>query len=210
MAPPPPLCGGGRLRRLAFALALLPFAVRSSDEEGSCPAGKAADGSGCLAAKENVSACTDQGFDPKRLSCGTCRLLGQRLEEEGGSEQAIVKECFGCCQEAKQVERFGIARLIADAGQQERDQDLHDFIKRKAPLFPGLEVEYLEGAMPAIELENDEQPERVVRADVSGWKSNHLYEFLEQRLRTAEVGEKAEVKMAVEGAWTAEVQSCSG
>lgn len=204
---------------LVQALALAP-GTASDGPGATCPAGKSADGAGCLAAASNTTSvvvpdqdagCAERGFDPKRLSCGTCRALGQRLEEAGGIGLSIVEECLGCCREAAKVERFSLARLIADASQQDRDQDLHDFIKRKAPLFPALEVEYQEGASPALELENEDAPDRVVRADVSGWKSDHLAEFLKERLHTRTTSDaEGSVKMVAAGAWTAEVQSCSG
>jgi len=110
------------------------------------------------------------------------------------------------------VERFSSARLLCDANIQERDQDLHDFIKRKAPLFSQLEVEYVEAAEPALELEQDDDSGRVLRAVVAGWKSDHVAQFLEVRLKQTNNTESDEggAKMVAEGAYTAEVQTCSG
>jgi hypothetical protein len=112
------------------------------------------------------------------------------------------------------VERFSSARLTADANIQERDQDLHDFIKRKAPLFPQLEVEYMEAAEAAVEFENDDDPNRVVRVVVTGWKSDHLSQLLGVRLEQTKPNssdvDKDGVVMAAQGAYTAEVQTCSG
>merc|ERR1719386_32270 len=102
--------------------------------------------------------------------CGTCEILQRHLEESGVAS-ALASECFGCCMLAKPIEHFTSARLVADANIQERDQDLHDFIKRKAPKYSRLEVEYMESAEPAIEFEKDDEPDRVVRAVVAGWKS---------------------------------------
>jgi len=147
------------------------------------------------------------------LSCETCRALGRRLEESGKGPAPVLGECLGCCKEPVPPERFSMARLVADASQQERDQDLHDFIKRKAPLFPALEVEYQEGAAPALELENNvDGTSRILRADVSGWKSDHLGQFLRERLESSADSEAKDgsIKMAADGAWTAEIQSCSG
>lgn len=178
-------------------------------------------GKDCLSSNMTDRSCTERGFDSARLTCKTCRMLGKRLEEMGVNTPGVVDECLACCQDLGTVERFSTARLIADASQQERDQDLHDFIKRKAPRYKGLEVEYQEGADPAIELESDTDPDRVLRAVVAGWKSDHLGQFLELRLEGAEnvtssagyvenAGSEGEVTMAAEGAWTAEVQTCSG
>jgi len=181
-----------------------------------------ADAGGTDCASSNSTAtCAERGFDSARLTCKTCRALGKRLEEMGVNTPGVVEECLSCCKEMETVERFSTARLIADASQQERDQDLHDFIKRKAPRYKGLEVEYQEGAEPAIELESDADPDRVLRAVVSGWKSEHLGAFLGLRLEGAEnvtagagyaenAGGEGEVTMAAQGAWTAEVQTCSG
>jgi hypothetical protein len=83
-------------------------------------------------------------------------------------------------------------------------------------MFPNLEVEYVEASKPAIELEqtDDEgEPTRTLRADVGGWKSEHLVEFLTARLER-EGGDDTdwgkEAKMVVKGAYSAEIQSCSG
>lgn len=110
------------------------------------------------------------------------------------------------------MERFSSARLIADANIQERDQDLHDFIKRKAPLFPKLEVEYMEAAEPAVEFEQEDDSNRILRAVVSGWKSEHLMAFLESRLDQKEEEQEPEGggKLVAEGVHTAEIQTCSG
>lgn len=105
--------------------------------------------------------------------------------------------------------------MIADANIQERDQDLHDFIKRKAPKYSRLEVEYMESAEPAIEFEKDDEPDRVVRAVVAGWKSDQLGQFLSLRLEdqkaenSSDSGEGGAV-LAAQGAFTAEIQTCSG
>jgi len=99
--------------------------------------------------------------------------------------------------------------MVADASQQERDQDLHDFIKRQAPKFRRLEVEYQEWANPSIELENKDEPDRVLRADVTGWKSGHLQDFLSSRLKPDD-SEAGETNLPAKGAYTAEIQSCSG
>lgn len=108
------------------------------------------------------------------------------------------------------MEKFAIAKLICDASVQEKDQDLHDFIKRKAPFFPELEVEYAEGAKPAIEFEMEES-DRIVRADVSGWESDHIFHFLTDRLEKGfENSTEATNDMGTAGAWTAEIQTCSG
>jgi len=124
----------------------------------------------------------------------------------------LIKQCLGCCHASAKVEPFRSARLLADAGQQERDQDLHDFIKRKAAHFPGLEVEYQEGASPAIELENEDNPNYVLRADVSGWKSEDLVKFVSARLEKPadSAAENAGDALADVQKWTSEVQSCSG
>lgn len=184
----------------------------SEADDASCPAGQAAAaGGGCLALKaasQNAS-CEEKGFDPAQLTCRTCGLLAQHLSELGAS-MAPSEECYGCCRMEAEVERFEMARLIADASSQERDQDLHDFIKRKAPLFPRLEVEYQEGASPAIELEDSNKPDRVVRADVFGWQSDALFQFLKLRLKESGDAGKEGAAMAAQGAWTAEIQTCSG
>lgn len=184
-------------------------------EELSCAAKGGGNGKGCSAPVNET--CAERGFDPLRLSCSSCRKLGVRLEEIGGnSGSQVLQECLGCCRDAVAVERFSKATLITDANIQERDQDLHDFIKRKAPLFPQLEVEYMEGAEAAVELEQEDDPNRIVRAVVTGWKSNHLGEFLGVRLKehkaenTSDSEQGGGVVMAAQGAYTAEVQTCSG
>jgi len=188
--------------------------VGASDE--SCPASQmAAGGMGCGARAAggggqalNASQCRELGFDPLRLQCSTCALIDSSMTQAGIDGGELSSNCHSCCRRSKQVERFDKGRLIADARLQERDQDLHDFIKRKASLFPNLEVEYQEGAMPAVELENDGVSERVVRADVQSWKSHDVYRFLEEHLKPAEAGQGA--ADSAQSRWTAEIQTCSG
>lgn len=176
------------------------------DGVGSCPAGQAS----CGDAPINATDCLLRGFDTERLVCSTCRLLAERLTEAGGAK-GMADDCLACCREGAIAERFESAKLIADASAQEKDQDLHDFIKRKAPLFSRLEVVYQEGAKPAIELERSDQPDRIVRADVAGWKSEHLFQFASERLEKDDAAEAAKAADSKpEGAWTAEIQSCSG
>jgi hypothetical protein len=180
-------------------------------EELTC---SAKGGKNCIGAPMGNASCAERGFDTLRLSCGTCRQLGQHLEQLGTSGKEVLGECLSCCREAAAVERFSSARLTADANIQERDQDLHDFIKRKAPLFPQLEVEYMEAAEAAVEFENDDDPNRVVRVVVTGWKSDHLSQLLGVRLEQTKPNssdvDKDGVVMAAQGAYTAEVQTCSG
>eukprot|EP00928_Gymnodinium_smaydae_P011662 TRINITY_DN14278_c0_g1_i1.p1 TRINITY_DN14278_c0_g1~~TRINITY_DN14278_c0_g1_i1.p1 ORF type:complete len:200 (+),score=47.34 TRINITY_DN14278_c0_g1_i1:76-675(+) len=189
-------------RVAAVALAAL---VRAAAEE-ACSAD--AESGSCLATAAG-DGCAARGFDPAQLSCSTCGLLETRLKEAGIDGSALLQECMGCCQPVVAIERFTSARLTAAASSQNHDQDLHDFIKRKAPFFPSLEVEYLDGHNAAIELEQEGQPDRILRADVSGWTSDHLYQFLSERLEKG-IPADGEVKMAAEGAWTAEVQTCPG
>ncbi|CAE7231604.1 unnamed protein product [Symbiodinium pilosum] len=113
--------------------------------------------------------CRAQGFDPEKLGCQTCRVLEQRIKESGADSKTLAAQCLACCEEEPVLELFPKARLIADASQQERDQDLHDFIKRKAPRIRNLEVDYQAGSWPAIELETTDGSDRVLRADVKGW-----------------------------------------
>jgi len=203
------LCGQ-KAWMLPVLVVLLGFGAEGATSSGgsaaTCSVGKA-DGKGCVAdaneslADSNKAACVALGFDPVILSCDTCHALGRRLEEAGNGPAPILGECLGCCKEPVPPERFSMARLVADASQQDRDQDLHDFIKRKAPLFP------------ALELENDVDGEsRILRADVLGWKSDHLGQFLRERLESGADSEAKDgvVKLAADGAWTAEIQSCSG
>eukprot|EP00929_Paragymnodinium_shiwhaense_P091718 TRINITY_DN51625_c0_g2_i1.p2 TRINITY_DN51625_c0_g2~~TRINITY_DN51625_c0_g2_i1.p2 ORF type:complete len:216 (+),score=71.77 TRINITY_DN51625_c0_g2_i1:68-715(+) len=199
-------------RVLAAALPALALQAAAEDAglEGSCPAGVIMSGGTCAGGRGGVneSECLVKGFDPKQLSCGTCRLLQQRLEE-AGAEVTLAADCLGCCMEAPPTERFTNARLVADASIQEKDTDLHDFIKRKAPLFPSLEVEYMEGSRAAVEFENEGDVSRIVRAEVAGWTSDQLFDFLSLRLEQKNA-RKEEAATATAGAWTAEVQSCSG
>jgi len=59
-----------------------------------------------------------------------------------------------------------------------------------------LEVEYQEGAWPARELKKEDDPNHVLRADVSSWNSDHLVELLTAKLQAPE---------QLQGSWTAEV-----
>jgi len=183
------------------------LAAAAEGEEPVCAARGGPDGCAATLDGENASGegCLALGFDPRQLGCHTCDTLRIRLEEAGGVGLGLFDECSRCCQRAPQVERFDKGTLLADASAQDRDQDLHDFIKRKAPMYPSLEVEYMDGVNVALELENEREPDRIVRVDLTGWKSDHMAEFIAQRLNSTEQGSGA-----VEGVWTAEIQSCSG
>jgi hypothetical protein len=179
--------------------------------EGTCAAGG---GSGCIAMVDtktsfNATECSLLGFDANFLMCDTCAVLRKRLDEAGATDtELLYNDCVACCKTSREVVRFRTARMMADASIQDSDTDVHDFIKRKAPLFPTLEVEYKEGQRPCVEFEDPDDDNRVLRADVAGWSSDNLFEFLSMRL------EKAKETQADEGepsaAWTAEVQTCSG
>jgi len=197
------------LRRCAFLLALscCQYAGAAKDSaEDTCLIQGSDSGRACVSIDKGVgtnktSNCTALGYNPVLLRCSTCHELGRKLRE-GGIVGDLETECLGCCKEEDALKRiFSSARMIVDAQVQDKDQDVHDFIKRKAPLFSGLEVEYQEGAWPAIELEKEDDPNHVLRADVSGWKSDHLVEFLTTKFKAPE---------QLQGAWTAEVQTCSG
>lgn len=184
------------------------LAAAAEAEEPVCSAGGGPDGCAAAPGGENASSegCLALGFDPRQLGCHTCDALRVRLEEAGGVGLGLFDECSRCCQKAPAVERFDKGTLLADASAQERDQDLHDFIKRKAPMYPSLEVEYMDGVNVALELENERDPDRVVRVDLTGWKSDDMAMFIAQRLPG---GEDAGGEV-VAGVWTAEIQSCSG
>lgn len=187
-------------------LPLLAWAVLSvAQENGTCLI--SGDGAGCVEANQSAH-CKAQGFDPEKLGCKTCRVLEKRLKEGGVDAKELSSQCLACCTEEPILELFPKARLIADAQQQERDQDLHDFIKRKAPRIRNLEVDYQAGSSPAVELETTDGSGRVLRADVRDWKSDHLVQFLNLRLESAE--NDMDGGMGVAGAWSAEIQSCSG
>lgn len=159
---------------------------------------------------ERESCCASLGFDVAKLSCDTCQKLEQRLEQVNVDGKRILNDCLGCCMNmVSDLQRFDVAWLSADASTQDQNQDLHDFIKRKAPLFPGLEVEYVEGAAGALEFENEDNPDYVLRADVASWKSDHIAEFLTQRLKSNKTNASDTVEVA-KGAWTAEIQTCQG
>jgi len=62
--------------------------------------------------------------------------------------------------------------------------------------FSGLAAEGHEGAWPATELDKEDDPNHVLRADVSSWNSDHLVEVLAAKLQAP---------AQLQGSWTAEV-----
>eukprot|EP00439_Symbiodinium_sp_Y106_P086519 s162_g33.t2 len=207
---------GGTMQAILRGLLLVWSALA---QDSSCPVN--ADGSGAW-------------FDPEKLGCQTCRVLEQRLKESGVASATLAENCLECCEEEPVLELFpkaassscgcdvGVAsaslckaRLIADAAQQERDQDpaeafapggLQGMADGRTSMISSREkrhVDYQAGSWPAIELETNDGSGRVLRADVKDWKSDHLVQFLNMRLEAAEDEGKIG---AIGGAWSAEIQ----
>lgn len=71
----------------------------------------------------------------------------------------------------------------------------------------------MEGSKPALELEMLDEPDRILRVEVGGWASDYIKEFLSARLeKREEAGQDDDSKPATvaSGAFSAEIQSCSG
>mmetsp|Transcript_60936 Transcript_60936/g.114900 ORF Transcript_60936/g.114900 Transcript_60936/m.114900 type:complete len:177 (+) Transcript_60936:2-532(+) len=137
-------------------------------------------------AVRSTQACMELGFS-EALECSTCDRLGEFLPS-GDSQRAadaekLVKECQGCCK-AKGKEVFKQAVLYVCPSQVHVDQDLEDFVKRKADAFKQLKVKYTDGARTTLQLlregETEESSNEYINA--RGWKSDDFREFLHLKL----------------------------
>merc|ERR1712194_239136 len=106
-------------------------------------------------------------------------------EEKGAAEaEELQSNCRSCCSEDKDQVPFARAILYVCPFQLQHNQDVEDFVKRKAGEFKNLQVRYADGARTTIQLlregENEKDNEEYV--NIKGWKSDEIYGFVKLKV----------------------------
>eukprot|EP00414_Alexandrium_minutum_P005850 CAMPEP_0113822740 /NCGR_PEP_ID=MMETSP0328-20130328/2394_1 /TAXON_ID=39455 /ORGANISM="Alexandrium minutum" /LENGTH=181 /DNA_ID=CAMNT_0000790681 /DNA_START=135 /DNA_END=678 /DNA_ORIENTATION=- /assembly_acc=CAM_ASM_000350 len=161
------------LARSLGATALLLCAAQSLPVARAAAAGKQKPGS---------EACAELGFG-EALRCPTCARLREFLpagSKPGAAEaEQLAKDCEACCSsDGAQV--FAKAILYVCPSQVEVDQDIEDFVKRKASAFSGLTVKKLDGARTTLQLlrEGETSEDSTEYVNIRGWKSDEIKDFV--------------------------------
>eukprot|EP00929_Paragymnodinium_shiwhaense_P106680 TRINITY_DN7227_c0_g1_i1.p2 TRINITY_DN7227_c0_g1~~TRINITY_DN7227_c0_g1_i1.p2 ORF type:complete len:175 (+),score=55.96 TRINITY_DN7227_c0_g1_i1:90-614(+) len=138
--------------------------------------------------KENqkTEQCSELGFGDT-LKCSTCARLREVLPSGEQSNAAdagkLLEECEGCCsKEGDEV--FSKAKLVYAEHLLSTDQDLEDFVKRKAPSFKNLELEKADFAPTTLQLARDGETFDTAKTfvNIRGWKSDEIRDFLELKI----------------------------
>eukprot|EP00927_Polykrikos_kofoidii_P054183 TRINITY_DN48648_c0_g1_i1.p3 TRINITY_DN48648_c0_g1~~TRINITY_DN48648_c0_g1_i1.p3 ORF type:complete len:168 (-),score=39.70 TRINITY_DN48648_c0_g1_i1:177-680(-) len=146
--------------------------------------------SSCVIAEATLvpgsEACAELGFS-EALKCPTCNRLREILPTgvERGADDAIslVTECESCC--TKDVDNEFFAKAIFHVSQYsiESDQDIEDFVKRKAPAFKNLKIEKSFGSMHLQLIREGETSKTATTVvNVRGWKSDEIRDFLDLKI----------------------------
>eukprot|EP00931_Biecheleriopsis_adriatica_P102576 TRINITY_DN77524_c0_g1_i1.p1 TRINITY_DN77524_c0_g1~~TRINITY_DN77524_c0_g1_i1.p1 ORF type:complete len:175 (+),score=46.90 TRINITY_DN77524_c0_g1_i1:84-608(+) len=135
--------------------------------------------------------CAELGFT-QDLRCTTCTRLQEFLPsgDQKGAEDSgkLLKECQSCCQSSGE-EVFKRAELYVCPSQIKFDQDIEDFVKRKADAFKDLEVKRQDGVRTTLllfregeKVSEDSRSSKGERVNIQGWKSDEIRDFLSMKL----------------------------
>merc|ERR1719373_640326 len=131
-------------------------------------------------------ACAELGFG-EALRCSTCQRLSDFLpsgDQKGGKEAAtLTKDCLKCCSDEGD-EVFAKAIFHVSKGLVEADQDIEDFVKRKAPAFKNLKIEYSMWGVSSLQLLRKDETEESAKTfvNIGGWKSDEIKDFIKLKL----------------------------
>merc|ERR1719217_1332881 len=150
------------------------------------------------AAARSVQECNDLGFS-ESLLCTTCDRLRDFLPSGAATQkkaaaadsEKLISECNSCCKaESSQV--YAKAIFYTDPFSVEVNQDIEDFVKRKADAFPNLKVKLVDGARTTIQLfrEGEDEDNSNEYINAHGLKSDEIRDFISLKLGK---GKKVEV-----------------
>lgn len=137
----------------------------------------------------DAKACAESGFS-EELQCKTCDRLRDALPRDGreGSDEAepLVEQCRSCCQ-AGGDEVFAKALLYVCPSQMEDNQDVEDFVKKKAEQLEGLTVKVVPGARLTLQLlrEGEDESDSTEYVNLRGWKTDEIRDFVAMKLGIA-------------------------
>mmetsp|Transcript_37627 Transcript_37627/g.86911 ORF Transcript_37627/g.86911 Transcript_37627/m.86911 type:complete len:162 (-) Transcript_37627:33-518(-) len=133
--------------------------------------------------------CAELGFS-ETLDCSACDKLNDFLTSRSNQKvkndvEVLIKECRGCCVYAE-VEKYDKAVLQMSPGRTRYDQDLEDFVRRKAPAFTRLQIEETAGVtftMLHFLREGQTVDTAAESINLHSWKTDELRDFLQTRLK---------------------------
>eukprot|EP00747_Dinoflagellata_sp_TGD_P166167 gnl/TRDRNA2_/TRDRNA2_188530_c0_seq1.p1 gnl/TRDRNA2_/TRDRNA2_188530_c0~~gnl/TRDRNA2_/TRDRNA2_188530_c0_seq1.p1 ORF type:complete len:203 (+),score=57.09 gnl/TRDRNA2_/TRDRNA2_188530_c0_seq1:54-611(+) len=135
--------------------------------------------------------CSKLGFT-EELMCSTCARLKEFLpsgdQKNGVEGDSLIAECQKCCR-ADEKDLFKSAILYVCPSQLELNQDVEDFVKKKADKIQNLEVRYMDGARLTIQLlrEGETDKDSTEYVNVRGWKSDELKDFVNMKVGNKDV-----------------------
>merc|ERR1711865_438083 len=118
--------------------------------------------------------------------------MGEFLPSTGEKKAAVADseklsgECMSCCK-AEGTQVYAKAIFYTDPFSVEVDQDIEDFVKRKADAFPNLKVKLVDGVRTTLQLlregEDEEDNADSEYVNIRGWKSDEIRDFIKLKLR---------------------------
>lgn len=139
--------------------------------------------------KPGSDECAEVGYS-EALQCSMCNRLKEALPagDKPGSKEAkqLVGECQACCNsEGDQNEVYPKGVMYVCPSQVELNQDVQDFVKRKAGAFKNLKVKYVDGARTTLLLlrEDETEDDATTYVNIRGWKSDEIRDFVAMKLR---------------------------
>jgi len=126
--------------------------------------------------------CEKLGFRKENLLCSSCQKLDEYVKD-----QALYHECLECCtadldDDQQEPQRFHSATLVLCKCILPHSPHLESFVTKEAANFANLQLQWVNGMQPVLELKNEDS--RVVQSiGIAKWKTEHIVEFLNEKLR---------------------------
>jgi len=140
--------------------------------------------------------CVSFGFDPEKLSCGTCVRLAQTLDEvlsSGNNDlaqiDAVIDMCEQCCQELQGNEEaldsgedVASAELVIDRFRIAAFPSVSEFVDSRSTRFgKALSITDRFTRGPVLILRN-EDGDAVRRIEVGRWNAEEIEDFLAHKI----------------------------
>eukprot|EP01012_Entosiphon_sulcatum_P014343 TRINITY_DN1937_c0_g1_i1.p1 TRINITY_DN1937_c0_g1~~TRINITY_DN1937_c0_g1_i1.p1 ORF type:complete len:151 (-),score=20.99 TRINITY_DN1937_c0_g1_i1:435-866(-) len=120
--------------------------------------------------------CTELGFT-EHLACKKCTKLAEIVKDPD-----LERECRSCCvEDAPEAQEYDGATLQICNCNLRHFPHVETFVNKDTSKHPKLEVQYVQGVRPTLVMKRPDGQEDVI--SVMNWKTEHLNEFLTQKLR---------------------------